>query len=171
MAGSDLIFELSALAARKGYRLFLMGGAPGVADQAALRLRERYPELLIAGVECPPFRQPTPAEEAALVERIRAARADILLGAFSQPKGERWMDRYFQQLAVPVCVQLGAAIDFAAGRVSRAPRWMQKCGMEWAFRLWLEPRRLFGRYARNAWFIARMVVGDLFKSVSRTGRH
>ena len=106
----------------------------------------------------PPIRELPPDEEAALIERIRTARADILLVAFGQPKGERWIVRNLDRLAIPVSVQVGASLDFAANRIPRAPIWMQNCGLEWAFRLRREPRRLFPRYIRNAWFIARMVA-------------
>ncbi len=167
VAGSDLIFDLAEASARKGHRLFLLGGAEGVAVEAARRLIERYPGLKIAGTECPPFRPPTSEEESALIDRIRAARPDILLVAFGQPKGERWILRYLERLEVPVCMQVGATLDFVAGKIRRAPRWMQKTGLEWAFRLSLEPKRLFMRYASNAWFIARMVVADLRRKVSR----
>ena len=142
VAGSDLIFELSAEAARKGYRLFLLGGADGVAAEAGRRLCDRYPGLQVVGTECPPFRELTPEEQAALIERIRSAKTDILFVAFGQPKGERWIAQHLQKLDVPVCVQVAHSLDFAAERVRRAPRWMQKIGMEWAFRLGLEPRRL-----------------------------
>jgi N-acetylglucosaminyldiphosphoundecaprenol N-acetyl-beta-D-mannosaminyltransferase len=158
VAGSDMIFHLSEEAARRGFRVFLLGGQEGVAVEAAERLVERYPGLLIVGVECPPFRQPTPEEEKALFDRIRQARPDLLLVAFGQPKGERWIARHLDELGVPVSIQVGASLDFAAGRIRRAPRWMQKSGLEWAYRLWLEPRRLAGRYARNAWFIGRMMA-------------
>ena len=158
VAGSDLIFELCAFAAHQGYRVFLLGGADGVADEAARRLRDRYFGLQIVGTESPPYRELPPDEEAALIERIRTARADILLVAFGQPKGERWIVRNLDRLAIPVSVQVGASLDFAANRIPRAPIWMQNCGLEWAFRLRREPRRLFPRYIRNAWFIARMVA-------------
>jgi N-acetylglucosaminyldiphosphoundecaprenol N-acetyl-beta-D-mannosaminyltransferase len=157
VAGSDLIFHLCEEAAREGFRVFLLGGAQGVADEAARRLIERYPGLQIVGTECPPFRQPTPEEEEALLDRIRRAAPDLLFVAFGQPKGERWIIRHYQALGVPVSVQVGASLDFAAGRVRRAPRWMQNSGLEWVFRLSLEPRRLAGRYARNAWFILRRI--------------
>ena len=150
VAGSDLIFHLCEEAAREGFRVFLLGGGEGVAEEAARRLVDRYPGLQVVGVECPPFREPTPEEEEALLDRIRMARPDLLFVAFGQPKGERWIVRHFERLAVPVSVQVGASLDFAAGRVRRAPRWMQKTGLEWAFRLSLEPRRLLGRYAGNA---------------------
>jgi N-acetylglucosaminyldiphosphoundecaprenol N-acetyl-beta-D-mannosaminyltransferase len=160
VAGSDLIFHLCEEAAREGFRVFLLGGREGVAAEAAARLVGRYPGLQVVGAECPPFREPTPEEEEALLERIRLARPDLLFVAFGQPKGERWIIRHLDRLGVPVSVQVGASLDFVAGRVRRAPRWMQKTGLEWAFRLSLEPRRLFGRYTRNAWFIARMVGSD-----------
>ncbi len=166
VAGADLIFELSAVAARAGYRLFLLGGADGVAELAALRLSERYPGLQIAGTACPPFREPTPEEEASLIDGINESKADILLVAFGQPKGERWIVRHLGRLTVPVSLQIGASLDFAADRVRRALRWMQKCGMEWAFRLGLEPRRLVGRYSRNALFIARMAAQDLRRAIA-----
>jgi N-acetylglucosaminyldiphosphoundecaprenol N-acetyl-beta-D-mannosaminyltransferase len=167
VAGSDLIFELSALASQKGYRLFFLGGASGVAEEAARRLGARYPGLQVVGTECPPFRELTAEEHDALTARIRSTRPDILFVAFGQPKGERWIDRHLAELGVPVSVQVGASLDFAAGRLRRAPRWVQKAGLEWAFRLGLEPTRLFTRYARNAWFIASMVIRDLGKAARR----
>jgi N-acetylglucosaminyldiphosphoundecaprenol N-acetyl-beta-D-mannosaminyltransferase len=166
VAGSDLIFELNAEAAKKGYRVFLLGGTAGVAADAARRLTERYQGLQVVGTDCPPFREPTEEEQTALLAHIRLARPDILFVAFGQPKGERWIVRHLVELGVPVSVQVGASLDFAAGRIRRAPRWMQKSGLEWAFRLWLEPRRLFARYASNAWFIVRMVAYDLWCTVN-----
>jgi N-acetylglucosaminyldiphosphoundecaprenol N-acetyl-beta-D-mannosaminyltransferase len=160
VTGSDLIFDLSAEAAKKGHRLFFLGGAEGVAEEAVRRLRERYPGLQVAGIESPPFRELTTEEHDALAARIRSSRSDILMLAFTMPKGERWLAANLDSLGVPVGVNVGAAIDFAAGRVPRAPVWLQKVGLEWAFRLGLEPRRLFGRYARNAWFCARMVFRE-----------
>jgi N-acetylglucosaminyldiphosphoundecaprenol N-acetyl-beta-D-mannosaminyltransferase len=168
VAGSDLIFELSAEAAKKGYRLFLLGGAEGVAVEAARRLTARYAGLEIVGTEAPPFREQTSEEHAALIARIKLARPDILFVGFGQPKGERWIDRNYADLGVPVCVQIGASLDFAAGRIRRAPRWMQKSGMEWSFRLLSEPRRLATRYARNAWFILRMIGRDLGTATRRS---
>jgi N-acetylglucosaminyldiphosphoundecaprenol N-acetyl-beta-D-mannosaminyltransferase len=169
VAGSDLVFELSAEAAAKGYGLFFVGGADGVAEEAARRLPALYPGLRVVGTECPSLQELTLEEKAALIGRVRAARPHILLVAFGQPKGERWIYRHLEELGVPVSVQVGASLDFVAGRIRRAPRWMQKYGLEWAFRLWLEPRRLFARYARNAWFIARMVARDVRQATGRRG--
>ena len=161
VAGSDLIFGLCERAAARGYGVFLLGAAPETAAQAARALEQRYPGLSIVGVESPYLSQLTPEGEAALIERIRAARPAILIGAFGQPHGERWIARNVEAMGVPVCAQLGASIDFAAGRVRRAPRWMQRTGLEWLFRMLQEPRRLGPRYAANAAFLMRMVVRDL----------
>jgi N-acetylglucosaminyldiphosphoundecaprenol N-acetyl-beta-D-mannosaminyltransferase len=162
VAGSDLIYRIAERAAARGWRLFFLGGAPGVGEQAAENLRGRYPGLQVAGIEAPPdIGRISDPENAALVARIRAARPDLLLGAFGQPKGERWIARNLEALGVPVCVQLGASIDFAAGRVRRAPRWMQKTGLEWLFRLIQEPHRLGPRYLRSAGFFLKMVARDL----------
>jgi N-acetylglucosaminyldiphosphoundecaprenol N-acetyl-beta-D-mannosaminyltransferase len=158
VAGSDLIFRLCEQAARERFRVFLLGGGEGVADEAARRLVERYPGLQIVETACPPYRDLSDEEHEALVAEVRAASPDLLIAAFTMPKGERWISANLEVLGVPVVVNLGAAMDFAAGRVRRAPRWMQRTGLEWVYRLSREPRRLGGRYARNAWFILRKVV-------------
>jgi N-acetylglucosaminyldiphosphoundecaprenol N-acetyl-beta-D-mannosaminyltransferase len=165
VAGSDLIFDLCERAARDGYRIFLLGAATGVAEQAAEELSVRYQDLRIVGTASPPFRDLSSEELAALLDRIRAASPDLLFVAFGQPKGEFWIAKHFQTLGVPVCVQVGASLDFVAGRVRRAPRRLQELGLEWAYRMWLEPCRLAPRYAHNAWFLLRMVARDLVLGV------
>ena len=160
VTGADLIYGLCDLAERRGYGIFLLGGAPGVGETASRKLVERYPGLRVVGVESPPFRELTAEEETLLIARIHSARPDILLVAFGQPKGERWIDRHLEGLGVPAAVQLGAAFDFAAGRVRRAPRWMQRVGLETPFRIIQEPRRLTPRYTRNAFFLIRMIMHD-----------
>jgi N-acetylglucosaminyldiphosphoundecaprenol N-acetyl-beta-D-mannosaminyltransferase len=165
VAGSDLIFDLCARAAEREYRVFLLGGATGVAEEAARRLCRLYPRLRIVGIESPPFRAPTAEEHAVLVARIRAARPDLLFVAFGQPKGEFWIADHLQALGVPVCVQVGASLDFVVGQVRRAPRPLQRLGLEWAYRMWREPRRLGPRYARNARFLLGMVARDLFRGI------
>jgi N-acetylglucosaminyldiphosphoundecaprenol N-acetyl-beta-D-mannosaminyltransferase len=167
VAGSDLIFAISDLAARKSYRLFFAGGPPGVAEEAARQLTARYPGLQVAGTAAPSFREFSAEEYDTLKTQIRAAEPHILIVAATMPHGERWLSAHFEDLGVPVGVNLGASIDFAAGRVNRAPRWMQRSGLEWAFRLMLEPRRLFSRYARNARFILRQVLRDLSQDSTR----
>ena len=112
------------------------------------------------GVEAPEIGKSAEAE-AALIERIRAARPDILFVALGQPKGERWIVANREALGVPVCVQVGASIDFVAGKVRRAPKWMQKTGLEWVYRMAQEPKRLGPRYARTIVFLGRMLGRDV----------
>lgn len=161
VAGSDLIYGLCRLARDRQYRVFFLGGAPGVADRAASRLVERYPGLQIAGIEVPPFRPATPEENQRLVERIRRAAPQILLVALGQPKGELWLAENSAALGVPACVQLGASFDFVAGSVRRAPPLLQRTGLEWCYRLLQEPRRMAPRYARNALFLLRAIASDV----------
>ena len=161
VAGSDLIYRLCGRAAERGHRLFLLGGAPGVAQQAAEELTQRYPGLRIAGIEAPMISEMTPEQHDQLIGRIRQARPDLLLVAFGQPKGELWLAEHCRQLDVPVCVQVGASFDFVAGRVERAPRWIQRIGMEWVYRIAQEPKRMVPRYGRDAAFLVKAVLGDL----------
>jgi N-acetylglucosaminyldiphosphoundecaprenol N-acetyl-beta-D-mannosaminyltransferase len=161
VTGADLFPALCALAAERGYRVFLVGGAPGVGEEAARRLQLRYQGLQVAGIESPPFRPLTSEEHAGLIGRIRSARPDLLFLALSQPLGERWLAENVEDMGVPVCLQIGAALDFAAGRVPRAPRLIQRIGMEWAYRLYREPGRLLFRYLDNTRFLLRMLLRDL----------
>lgn len=168
VAGSDLIYDLCERAASKNHRVFLLGGAPGVADDATRRLQELYPGIRIVGSEAPPFREPSAEEHEALLGRIRQAEPDLLFVAYGQPKGEFWIARNLPDLNVPVAVQVGASFDFVSGRVPRAPRLLQKIGLEWAHRIWREPTRLAPRYARNAGFILKMLAGDAARGVARS---
>lgn len=166
IAGSELIYALNHWAARKGHRVFFLGGAPGVAQAAADKLAERYPGLQVAGVESPPFRPLSEQENEELIARIRATNPDIVYVAFGQPKGELWMANNYQKIDA-VCVQLGASFDFVAGGVARAPMWVQKIGMEWFYRLSQEPGRMIGRYCRNFLFLFKAVLRDLFHRQDR----
>jgi N-acetylglucosaminyldiphosphoundecaprenol N-acetyl-beta-D-mannosaminyltransferase len=161
VAGADLIFSLAQRCAEKGHRLFLMGGAEGVAQQAAEKLVELYPKLKIAGVECPPFRQLSTFEHEALCSRIKKSKADVLLVAFGQPKGEFWIEENYQALGVAVSIQLGASFDFIVGTAYRAPMILQKTGLEWLYRMVHDPKRLLPRYARNAVFLLKAIRRDL----------
>jgi N-acetylglucosaminyldiphosphoundecaprenol N-acetyl-beta-D-mannosaminyltransferase len=160
VTGADLFPALCSRAAQRGYRVFFLGGPPGVGAAAAEKLVARFPGLQVVGTESPPYRPLTAREEAELLDRIRAAAPQLLFISFSQPAGDTWVHRHHAALGGAVCANIGAALDFAAGRISRAPRWMQRTGLEWAYRLSREPRRLFGRYARNAAFVARMLFAD-----------
>ncbi len=160
VTGADLVYLLSERAAQRGHRLFLLGGGPGVAQAAAAELCRRYPGLAIAGIEAPDFARLSPQEHADLLGRIRDARPDLLFAALGQPKGELWLAENRLALGVPACVQVGASLDFVAGRVRRAPRWLQRIGLEWLWRAASEPRRLVPRYAADALFLVRAVAAD-----------
>jgi N-acetylglucosaminyldiphosphoundecaprenol N-acetyl-beta-D-mannosaminyltransferase len=161
VAGSDLIYDLSERAAKLGRGLYLLGGAEGIADEASRKLQALYPGLRIVGTACPAPGSLAGEGNLRIVEEIRRARPDLLLVAFGQPKGEFWINEHLEALGVPVCVQVGATLDFVAGRVRRAPRLLQKTGLEWAYRIYTDPARLAPRYARNAAFLLRQVVRDL----------
>jgi N-acetylglucosaminyldiphosphoundecaprenol N-acetyl-beta-D-mannosaminyltransferase len=155
VTGTDLLYQFSGIAARKGYSVFLLGAAPGVADQAARNLCSVYPGLRIAGTESPVFEASTPGEQGQLIARINTARPDVLFLAMGQPQGERWIFRNLAALRVPVSIQVGSAVDFAAGRVKRAPPWMRSMGLECLYRIFQEPVRLAPRYVRNGIFLAK----------------
>jgi N-acetylglucosaminyldiphosphoundecaprenol N-acetyl-beta-D-mannosaminyltransferase len=161
VAGSDLILDLCELAAARNYRPFLLGGGPGVAEAAAKQLVDRFPGLQIAGTACPSNVGASANECEELIQQVSGARADMLFAALGQPKGELWLASHLERLGVPACVQIGASLDFIAGRVRRAPSWVQRIGMEWAYRMSLEPARLGPRYARNARFLAKQIMFDL----------
>ena len=160
VAGSDLIYDLCAQAAERGFRVYLLGGPPGIAAEAARKLVATYPGLQVAGTICP---EPTDLLEPQvdqLIAEIRSTRPDILFVALGQPKGEFWIARHLDALNVPVVAQVGATLDFVAGHVQRAPKIFQRTGMEWAFRIYTDPRRLGPRYWKNACFLAKQILRD-----------
>ena len=144
--GPDLMLRVCAESVKNGWSHFFYGAGPGVADELAAALTDRFPGLNVAGMHTPPFRELTEEETQAIVEMINTARPDIVWIGLSTPKQERWMARLRPLLAAPVLVGVGAAFDIHAGRLSQAPRWMQRSGLEWAYRLAMEPRRLWRRY-------------------------
>lgn len=147
VSGSDLVMPLCERAAERGWRLYLLGGAPGVGDLAASRLRERLPAINVVGTDAPRVSlDGDRAEWAAIAERVAAARPDLVLLAFGAPKQEIFAEEMRTILTPAVSVCVGAGIDFIAGTVKRAPAWMSRSGLEWLYRLSREPRRLAGRY-------------------------
>ncbi len=147
--GPDLMLDVCARGEQEGWRHFFYGGAPGVAELLRDKLKEKFPAMQVVGTYTPPFRALTPEEEAQLQEQVRAGRPDILWVGLSTPKQEKFMDAYLPKLDVTLMVGVGAAFDFHSGRVSQSPRWMQRCGLEWFYRLYSEPRRLAKRYLKN----------------------
>jgi N-acetylglucosaminyldiphosphoundecaprenol N-acetyl-beta-D-mannosaminyltransferase len=162
VTGADLVWHLCARAAVAGHRVFLLGGAPGVAQEAGRILARRYPGLQIAGTLSPPHRRWTDDDNRAIVASVRRARADLLIAALGQPKGELWLAAQAEALGVPACVQVGASLDFIVGRSRRAPTWLQRSGLEWLFRMLQEPRRLGPRYLSDALFLAKAIARDLW---------
>jgi len=143
VAGVDLFEALMARAARMGWRVFLLGAKEEVVSRVHGAYQLKYPGLCIAGHRNGYW---APQEEEQVVEQIAQARADILFVAISSPKKEQFLARHQARMRVPFAMGVGGTFDVAAGQVKRAPRWMQRCGLEWFYRFLQEPRRMFRRY-------------------------
>jgi N-acetylglucosaminyldiphosphoundecaprenol N-acetyl-beta-D-mannosaminyltransferase len=171
--GPDLMLAMCARSRNCGYRHFLYGATPAVLDALAARLKARFPGLNLVGAHAPPFGEPTRNEDELGVERIRAAGPDIVWVGLSTPKQERWMAEHLERLEGPVLIGVGAAFDFVAGFKRQAPRWMQRSGLEWLFRLISEPRRLWRRYLLNiplfVWYLLLDALGLRQGARSRAG--
>ena len=149
------------------YRHFFYGGAPGVAEALAEAERERY-GIQIAGIYCPPFRPLTEDEECNVRRLVEEARPDVLWVGLSTPKQEHWMYEHRETLQVPVMLGVGAAFDLNTGRLKQAPVWMRENGLEWLFRLWAEPRRLWQRYIVNgSKFLWAVCIEHLLPRISQ----
>jgi N-acetylglucosaminyldiphosphoundecaprenol N-acetyl-beta-D-mannosaminyltransferase len=161
--GPDLLLACCERSVSQGYRHFFYGGGPGVPERLAERLQARFPRLVVAGTYSPPFRALTADEDADVVARVNAAAPDIVWVGLSTPKQERWMSEHRDRLTAAVCVGVGAAFDFHAGLKPQAPTWMQHSGLEWLFRLYQEPGRLWRRYLRNnplfVWHVTLQSLG------------
>jgi N-acetylglucosaminyldiphosphoundecaprenol N-acetyl-beta-D-mannosaminyltransferase len=144
VSGSDLVVPLMELAARRGYRVYLLGGAPGVAHEAKRKLERSLPGLQIVGVD--DSHVDVDALDPQVMERIERAKPHILLAALGAPKQEIFAFEQRKRLRPAVVVGVGASLDFVAGVRKRAPRWVSSMGLEWFYRLIQEPRRLAGRY-------------------------
>ncbi len=147
--GPDYMVAMCELSARRGYRHFLYGGKPGVAEQLRDELVRRFPGLQIVGIYTPPFRPLNAIEEGQLMAQLAALKVDILWCGLSTPKQERFMDAYLNRLPVKLMVGVGAAFDLLTGNVKETPDWMKKRGLQWLYRLIQEPRRLWRRYLIN----------------------
>jgi N-acetylglucosaminyldiphosphoundecaprenol N-acetyl-beta-D-mannosaminyltransferase len=147
VCGSDLLPAICERAAQREWRVFFLGGMPGVASHAATLLTNRFPGLNVIGTYAPPFGfESSLAECQRIVTMVRTARPDILFVGLGAPKQEKWSAAHFEALGVPIIFCTGAAFDFVAGVIRRAPPWMQRIGLEWMFRLLQEPKRLWRRY-------------------------
>lgn len=153
VAGSDLILTLSQAAAREGFRVFHLGGAPGVPEKAAKVLQEKFPGYTLAGAYSPPKAELLHMDQAEILHRLEQASPDILYVAFGAPKQEKWINLHYRDWSIPLALGLGGSLDFLAGTQKRAPKWMQKSGTEWIWRLGTDPKRLWKRYAANLRFL------------------
>jgi N-acetylglucosaminyldiphosphoundecaprenol N-acetyl-beta-D-mannosaminyltransferase len=157
--GPDLMLDLCEYSVPKGYRHLFYGGNEGVADQLSTVLKNRYPGLQIAGSYSPPYRDVGYIEETSFIERINNTSPDIIWVGLGTPKQDFWVAQHRQQLKAPVLIAVGAAFDFHTGRVRQAPKWLQQSGLEWLFRLSMEPRRLAYRYLKyNPLFVILIVL-------------
>lgn len=147
--GPDLMELICKSGVEEGWRHFLYGGGEGVAEALKAKLEARFPGIQIVGTFTPPFRPLNAEEESALIAQVAQAKPDLFWVGLSTPKQERFMAAFLPKLETTLMIGVGAAFDFHAGKVKQAPRWIQRSGLEWAYRLWQEPRRLWKRYARN----------------------
>jgi exopolysaccharide biosynthesis WecB/TagA/CpsF family protein len=172
--GPELLLAFCEKTNGLGYRHFFYGGEPGVAERLAESLKRRFPGMQVAGTFAPPFRRLSAEEDEEIVGMISHAVPDVLWVGLGVPKQERWMHEHRDRLRVPVQVGVGAAFDMLSGRRRQAPRWMREHGLEWLFRLFQEPRRLWRRYLIYGWqFVAYAAAESLglrdFKACRETG--
>jgi len=168
ISGSDLVFSLTEHAARKGHSIFLFGAADGVAEEAAVRLQELYPGLKVAGTHCPPmgFDKDDKLTQAA-IDAVIEAQPDICYVALGAPKQEYWMRNFAVPAGVPVSMGIGAGLDFVIGREKRAPVVVQKMGLEWAWRMKQDPKRLIKRYLWDDRLFWLLLVRAFWRTIIR----
>ena len=170
VCGVDMVPRLAELAARRGYRVFLLGAKESVSRLAAANLQQMYPDLDICGRYSPPNVPIEQMDHEQILRRIDAARPDILLVAFGNPKQEKWIAMHRDRLAVPACIGIGGTLDFLAGAVPRAPMWMRGAGLEWFHRCMKDPLRLTTRYVSDAASLATHVPRQLVPHVMQSRR-
>lgn len=162
VTGVELVEKCCALSEKSGYRVFLLGGEEGVASAAAEIYRQRYPGVQIVGAYSPPVGPFSEEEDRKMVDMIRAAQPHFLFVAFGAPKQDLWIAKHREELGVPVSVGVGGVFNFVTGRVKRAPEWMQHHGLEWLYRVFQEPRRLWKRYfLKDFPIIAQMALSAM----------
>lgn len=150
VSGSDLFPRVCRMAAKHGWSLFILGAAPGVAEEAGRRLAEKNPGLVIAGTYSPPLGfENDPEEIERIIGKVTSAGPDLMAIAISSMKGEKFICRYRDRLGVPLTMSVGAAVDFEAGNKKRAPGWVSDMGFEWLYRTFQEPKRIGKRVLRD----------------------
>ena len=158
ISGSDLVPLLCKVAAEKGYKIFIIGGKDGVAEQAKIKLENQLPKIKIVGTYAPPFGfEKNETELYRINQMISRAHPDLLIACFGCPKQEKWIYENIEKYDAKVSVCAGATVDFLAGNVKRAPRWMSEHGLEWFYRFLQEPKRMFKRYFIDDVKIIRLI--------------
>jgi N-acetylglucosaminyldiphosphoundecaprenol N-acetyl-beta-D-mannosaminyltransferase len=159
VAGSELVPVLfDAVAPDRRLRVFLLGAAPGVGERAEANIRRRWSGIEVVGTYSPPLGFERDAEEEQrILQRLSAAEPELIIVGLGAPKQELWVHKHFRQLPARVAMCVGATIDFLAGEKPQAPIWMRRTGLEWLHRVITEPRRLGGRYAKDAWIFPQLV--------------
>jgi len=164
ISGSDLFLEICSIAVERGYKLFFLGGRPSAAYGTAEALRKKHPNINIAGVRCPPLGFEKDKEENSnIVDMIKKANPDILFVGLGSPKQEKWIYAHRYEYQAPVSIGIGGSFEFVSGMVKRAPKWMQRIGLEWLWRIMMEPGRLWKRYLIDDmpffWLVLKQKMG------------
>jgi N-acetylglucosaminyldiphosphoundecaprenol N-acetyl-beta-D-mannosaminyltransferase len=162
ICGTDLVEEIAGLSALHGWSLFFLGSTPCACKGAIDHLRARHPRMVVAGSYQPPFGEWNGEEEARMAARVRSSRADVVFVGLGPPKQECWVHRFGASSGAPVLIGIGGSFDILSGHLRRAPPWMRRSGLEWAWRLMLEPRRLAGRYLVRDVRFAVEIIRDYF---------
>lgn len=160
VAGVDLFESLMRRSAQRGWRVYLLGAREEIVSEVKTVYEARFPGLIVAGYRDGYWKD---EEEPVVVEQIKAARPDILFVAISSPKKERFLGRYQGEMRIPFAMGVGGTFDVAAGKVKRAPVWMQKVGLEWFYRFLQEPKRMFRRYFIDDMAFGGMILREFFK--------
>ncbi|MFA7229818.1 MAG: WecB/TagA/CpsF family glycosyltransferase [Victivallaceae bacterium] len=172
LSGSDLFVKLCEYSAQKNYKLFFLGGRPGAVEKAADVLKKKYPLLNVVGTYSPASGFEHHEEEnSKIVSMIKNSGADILFVGLGAPKQEKWIFEHKHLYNVPVSMGIGVSFDFVAGMVKRAPVWMQKDGLEWFWRLLMEPRHLWSRYLIHDMKFFHLIFKQEFRRWSDRQRH
>lgn len=159
VSGADLFPKVCQMAAEKGYSMYILGAAEGVADRAADKLSTRYVGLNVVGTFSPEYGfEKNEREIDRIIDDINMKQPDILAVSLGTPKAEKFIYKYRHRLDVGISMSIGAAVDFEAGNVKRAPQWMSKAGLEWLYRIMKEPKRLLKRYWRDAYSIVPIIL-------------
>jgi N-acetylglucosaminyldiphosphoundecaprenol N-acetyl-beta-D-mannosaminyltransferase len=169
VSGPTLMLRLCDWGRAEGFRHFYYGGAPGVAEALVSRLTTQFPGLTVAGTYCPPFRQLTPEEDAEAVRKINEAKPDIVWVGLGSPKQEKWMAAHAGKINAAALIGVGAAFDFHSGRAKWAPAWVRDMGIEWAYRLVHEPKRMWCRNINSFVFLAGVLRQRLLSGRDQPG--